>query len=265
MSEASWAAAGMLSAHDPAHPAELAELAELSMQPLSGIPRPRLRGFRGARCGCAPRAHLVLTDETTTRGVAISAQEAQRRIPGLATEGRSFFWVEEVSLDPRDLCVALPLAAAAAGVALQEGTEVLAVRSQGDSVEVTTQSGTVSAGAFVNCCGAWAAQVQHLDLQRQPAAAVEPWKGQIFTRPSGPAARSRLRFALARGLPGAAGRGPHRDWGHGGAGGIRSPGRSFDDRTAAGPWRRSSGPPSLPPRWWKAGPGCGREPATGCR
>ena len=31
MSEASWAAAGMLSAHDPEHPAELAELAELSI------------------------------------------------------------------------------------------------------------------------------------------------------------------------------------------------------------------------------------------
>src|ERR1700685_1083452 len=32
MSEASWAAAGMLSAHDPEHPAELAELAELSIR-----------------------------------------------------------------------------------------------------------------------------------------------------------------------------------------------------------------------------------------
>ena len=38
--------------------------------------------------------------------------------------------MEEVSLDPRDLCAALPLAAAAAGVELQEETEVLSVRSQ---------------------------------------------------------------------------------------------------------------------------------------
>jgi glycine oxidase len=41
MSEASWAAAGMLSAHDPEHPPELAELAELSMNWIcSGSRRP---------------------------------------------------------------------------------------------------------------------------------------------------------------------------------------------------------------------------------
>ena len=89
-------------------------------------------------------------------------------------------WLEEASLDPRDLCVALPLAAAAAGVDLQQEVEVLSVTSQAGSVEVRTQKGTVSAGAFVNCCGAWAANIQHLDLQRHPAAAVEPWKGQLF-------------------------------------------------------------------------------------
>ncbi len=37
MSEASWAAAGMLSAEDPDHPAELAELVALSMRRLPGI------------------------------------------------------------------------------------------------------------------------------------------------------------------------------------------------------------------------------------
>jgi glycine oxidase len=179
MSEASWAAAGMLSAHDPEHPPELAELAKLSMslypeylatiEALSGRPvRIRTQG-------------ALSTDGENDSGVALSAQEARRRIPGLVTTGRAFFWVEEVSLDPRDLCAALPLAATAAGVILQESTEVLAVRSHGDSVEITTQGGTLSAGAFVNCCGAWAAQVQQLDLQRQPAAGVEPWKGQIFT------------------------------------------------------------------------------------
>jgi glycine oxidase len=58
---------------------------------------------------------------------------------------------------------------------------VLAVRGQTDSVEITTSRGTMTAGAFVNCCGAWAAGIQHPDLQRPPAAGVEPWKGQIFT------------------------------------------------------------------------------------
>src|ERR1700679_1819308 len=96
MSEASWAAAGMLSANDPEHPAELAELAELSIwlypeylntiEELSGHGVPiRTRG-------------RVRTDGdrgqfAAGRLAAMTAEEAQRRIPGLATEGRSYWWM----------------------------------------------------------------------------------------------------------------------------------------------------------------------------
>jgi len=55
------------------------------------------------------------------------------------------------------------------------------VLTVGDSVEVTTSRGPMTADAFVNCSGAWAAGIQHPELQRPPAAGVEPWKGQIFT------------------------------------------------------------------------------------
>ena len=184
MSEASWAAAGMLSAHDPEHPAELARLAELSRslypEYLSVVEQ-----LSGRLVPLRTRAAVLTGGEfhpnETVACHAMSAQEAERRIPGLATEGREFWWVEEASLDPRDLCVALPLAAAAAGVDIQQETEVLAVTSQASSVEVRTQSGTQSAGAFVNCCGAWAARVRHPELERQPTATVEPWKGQMLT------------------------------------------------------------------------------------
>jgi glycine oxidase len=184
MSEASWAAAGMLAAEDPANPAELAELAALSrriypeyldiVKRLSGLPV-RLRTQ-----GTMQTGEELHDKETATYG-AMSAQEAERRVPGLRTRGRSFLWLEEASLDPRDLCAALPLAVVAAGVDLQQETEVLSVASQGGSVEITTQSGTVSAGAFVNCCGAWSAKVQHAGLERSPAASVQPWKGQMHT------------------------------------------------------------------------------------
>jgi glycine oxidase len=178
MSEASWAAAGMLSAHDPTHPPGLAELAQLS---LSLYPEylSTVEGLSGHPVPLRTQASLM-TGDSNGCCAALSAEEAQRRVPGLATGGRSFFWMEEASLDPRDLCAALPRAAAAAGVELQEGTEVLAVRSQANAAEITTRNGTVSAGAFVNCCGAWSAQIQHPELERQPAAGVEPWKGQIF-------------------------------------------------------------------------------------
>ena len=101
MSEASWAAAGMLSAHDPSHPAELAELAELSIrlypEYLSAVEE--LSGHQ-----VRIRTHgAVMTGGNRGRFAAISAEEAQRRIPGLSTEGRSYWWMEETSLDPRDL------------------------------------------------------------------------------------------------------------------------------------------------------------------
>ena len=108
MSEASWAAAGMLSPHDPTHPPELAKLAELSIrlypEYLSTVEELSGRSVR-LRTQAA-----ITTEEGEGTSVAMSAQEARRRVPGLATEGRSFHWVEEVSLDPRDLCAALPLA-----------------------------------------------------------------------------------------------------------------------------------------------------------
>jgi glycine oxidase len=179
MSEASWAAAGMLSPHDPSHPPELAKLAELSIR-LYPEYLSTVEGLSGRSVRLRTRA-AISTDEEDGANVAMSAQEAQRHIPGLATEGRCFHWVDEVSLDPRDLCAALPLAATAAGAVLQEGTEVVAVCSHADSVEITTSRGSMTAGAFVNCSGAWAAGIQHPDLQRPPAARVEPWKGQILS------------------------------------------------------------------------------------
>jgi glycine oxidase len=187
MTEASWAAAGMLSAHDPEHPAELAPLAALS---ISLYPEylSLIEQLSGHRVRLRTRATVVTNrngDEFPFRANsachALSAQDAEGRIPGLVTKGRSFFLMEEASLDPRDLCVALPEAAIAAGVTLQQETEVLAVSNQESAVKVVTQRGAVNAGAFVNCCGAWAARVRHPGLQCQPAAAVEPWKGQMLT------------------------------------------------------------------------------------
>ncbi len=186
MSEASWAAAGMLSANDPDHPAELAQLATLSIllypEYLSLVERLSRRPvpLRTHATVVTSRLGSEFHPEETTVCPALSAQEAERRIPGLATHGRSFCWMEEASLNPRDLCAALPLAATAAGVDLREETEVLAVSSRDGAVEVKTQSGTVSAGAFLNCCGAWAAGVRQSGLEHPPAAAVEPWKGQML-------------------------------------------------------------------------------------
>ena len=86
MSEASWAAAGMLSPHDPAHPPELAKLADLSIR-LYPEYLSTVEGLSGRSVRLRTQA-AISTDEEDGTSVAMSAQEAQRRIPGLATEGR---------------------------------------------------------------------------------------------------------------------------------------------------------------------------------
>ena len=196
MAEASWAAAGMLAAEDPENPDELAALARysrslypeylnllgrLSSRRVPVRTRNAVQATRpGASFHCAP---------TETRSF-LAPEQARQRIEALETGGRSFLWLEELSLDPRDLCAALPVAAIKAGVDLQERTAVHSVAAKSGSVEVATSAGPIAAGAFINCCGAWASNLESFQpapLQAAPApavpigeAAVEPRKGQML-------------------------------------------------------------------------------------
>jgi glycine oxidase len=172
MGEASWAAAGMLSGRDAHLLPELRELAELSLALYPGY-LAAIEELSGHAIPVRTREALVVCSEQDAN---VSAEEAHGRIPGISVGSRWFCLKEEASLDPRDLCAALPLAAKAAGVVLQEQTEVLAVRAAAGSVEVATSTGVLSAGSFVNCCGAWAGKI-HQGVQ---AGEVGPWKGQIF-------------------------------------------------------------------------------------
>jgi glycine oxidase len=184
MAEASWAAAGMLAANDPEHPEALTALASLSSQLYPDYLR-RVEELSGLAVPLRTRATLlvgVAADSAAhATGYAIDAAEAERRVPGLAAGNDGYWWMEEASLDPRDLCVALPRAATAAGVEIRQDTAVLSVSSRRGSVAVTTAKGTLEAGAFVNCCGAWAGLVRYPEFAGQPAQSVEPRKGQMLT------------------------------------------------------------------------------------
>ncbi|MGC2161344.1 MAG: FAD-dependent oxidoreductase [Silvibacterium sp.] len=171
MRESSWAAAGMLAAHDPENPSALQPLSELSLslypeflakvESLSGksIPILSTQTLQGMH-SLPPNARLL------------SAETIQALAPGLQANGLEFFLLEEQSFDPRDLALALPTAAQAAGVTLHEQTAVTAVHSQSGSIHVQTTSGSCTASHFINACGAWAA-----DLTGIP---VTPRKGQIL-------------------------------------------------------------------------------------
>ena len=173
MSEASWAAAGMLAAHDPENPAELQPLSNLSIslypaylakiEELSGLKIP-LR-TSGTLQGSSPGHHFK---------AALSSEEVASRLPELHSAGRSFLWLNEHSLDPRDLCAALPKAATAAGIPVVEQSPITAVRSGPSGVRITTPRATYEAEHFINCCGAWAGAIAGLPT-------IEPRKGQMAT------------------------------------------------------------------------------------
>ena len=173
MAEASWAAAGMLAARDPENPSHLRPLAELSialypdyldtMERLSGLHIPL-------------RTHETLQGSAPGHAFAnpLSAADLAQRLPGLHPGSRSFCLLREDSLDPRDLCAALPKAAVAAGVQLAEHAPVTAVRYGSSAITISTPHDEWSARHFVNCCGAWAGTISS-------APAVEPRKGQMAT------------------------------------------------------------------------------------
>jgi glycine oxidase len=170
MAESSWAAAGMLAASDPENPVVLRPLAELSarlypeflanIERLSGerVPIRTTRTLQGAR-------------RTPDGFRRLSAEELQAAAPGLSAGSRSFFSLDEQSLDPRDLARTLPHAVRAAGVVLLENTEVRAVAAKVGQVAIETEAGTWSTQNLVHCSGAWAS--------RLTGVPVFPRKGQM--------------------------------------------------------------------------------------
>jgi len=177
---ASWAAGGMLAARDPENPSAMLLLSLLSLalypaflervQTLSRQPVPvrTRRTLQAWPDGMAGEDLLV----------AMEAQEEIRRwIPGFSPRAldERFIWLEEESIDPRDLCAALPIAFRQAEGVLLEDAPVLNVETEGSGIIVQTPLEKIHASAFVNCCGAWAGVPLLGDLP------VKPVKGQAVT------------------------------------------------------------------------------------
>jgi glycine oxidase len=104
-------------------------------------------------------------------GTPVTAEELFELAPGLNPAEIRFEWLDEGSIDPNDVREALPAAFLAAGGTLLEETEMLGVESVTGGVLVQTTRKVVSAGMFVNCCGAWAGAADGLP--------VVPVKGQM--------------------------------------------------------------------------------------
>ncbi|HMD20116.1 MAG TPA: FAD-dependent oxidoreductase, partial [Alloacidobacterium sp.] len=161
MTEASWAAAGMLAAHDPENLTELRPLSDLSISLypdyLNTIER-----LSGLQVPLRTNHTLLGSGQEHAFSDALPLPEIARHIPNLNAAGHSFQLLKEHSFDPRDLCAALPKAAAAAGVSLVEQSPVTTVRSTAHGVAITTPQAAWSAAHFINCCGAWAGAISNL-------------------------------------------------------------------------------------------------------
>jgi glycine oxidase len=141
--EASWAAAGMLAAHDPGNPRELGPLAELSLALYPGL-LDRIEALSGIRVPIETRWTLE-----AARGWA----HHRTLLPQL--EGEGYRRLAESSLDPRKLVPALRAAAERAGITVMENTAVRAVYQQGAGITVRVTEGRIFARTFLDCSGAW--------------------------------------------------------------------------------------------------------------
>ena len=158
MRGASWAAAGMLAAEDPHHPAALISLAKLSRDL---YPEYLARIERLSQMRVPLRTRVALLGSAGTLDAATIALLAPR------LRHDNFSLVDEDSIDPRDLCVALPVAARSMGVELLEGCAFQGVKPSARHVEVATDAGELEAVFFVDCRGV------------ASEGGVEPRKGQM--------------------------------------------------------------------------------------
>jgi glycine oxidase len=175
MSSASGAAGGMLAVHDPQNPAELLPLS-LRSRELYPAYLERIEELSGRKVPLRTRRTMQWVDSAREGGTTVAAAEMAEFAPGLEANGYSFEWLEEGSVDPKDLRDALPAAFVAAGGILLEETEMLSVASSANGVTVETAGQQVSAGMFVNCRGAWAGAGGLPGLGELP---VRPVKGQM--------------------------------------------------------------------------------------
>jgi glycine oxidase len=190
MREASWAAAGMLAACDPENPSALLELAVHSQELYDGFLR-HIETLSGIAVPYRSQETLqqLVRDHSLPPNRPpplphhreLSPAEAERHLPGLSSGGHRFLLLPERSLDPRDLCLAMPLAARAAGIEIRSGVAVRSVSLISNGVRVETDDGGVEAGSYLNCMGAWAGAREYGFCQGTPDAGttIVPRKGQM--------------------------------------------------------------------------------------
>ena len=168
--ESSSAAAGMLAAADPETPPALRPIALASARMFPEYVR-KIEGLSGFTTDFRRHGTIAFLDAGAAAPVEyspLSPADLRHLEPRLESRGLSAFLVQEDTVDPRLLIRAALAAARRLGVEFRENTAVQEIRSGGNAVEVVTSCGMFSAGAVINCQGAWS------------GAPVRPRKGQML-------------------------------------------------------------------------------------
>jgi glycine oxidase len=197
LQQASIAAAGMLAAEDPDNPPQLLPLSRRSralypeflarIEHVSGIAVPfqtslTLQQYEHPRTAAvAHRATSI--HEISAEAPLAHASERIGRFLAPGSDLNRFQLLHEHSIDPRQLAPALLSAIRATNIQILTDSPVRSTCAMPNSVRIETANGTIEAGQFVDCRGAWAT-----DLGNAPAVAaanetdntVVPVKGQML-------------------------------------------------------------------------------------
>lgn len=174
--QASWAAAGMLAAHDLLNPIALRPLSDLSIE---------LYPAFLARIAALTGITVPMETEWTLEGPHPHSATAQHDLSQLQRPG--FIRIAEQSLDPRKLTAALVAAVRSTDIDLREHTSVRGWTESADGVEVQAESGSFRAGYVLDCTGAWSdhpvrpAKGQMLRVTA-PGVLISPALGNIVVR-----------------------------------------------------------------------------------
>jgi len=171
LAEASTAAAGMLSAHDPDNPAPLRSLADFSLSLYPAF-LDRLHALSNIRVPFHTHSTLQELPPHITEANILTANELADLLPALVPDDHRFVLLDEHSLDPRELAAALLAAVRATAIDLRPHTPVLSVQSHSNSIAIHTPTGILHAAQFIDCTGAWAATT--------PSLGIAPKKGQML-------------------------------------------------------------------------------------
>jgi glycine oxidase len=176
--EASHAAAGMLAWSDPLLPESLTKLARASAGLYPEFVH-EIEDESGMRVDLRAEGHIVYFEQPPGKEAAewrrLTPDEIARLEPRLEYSGQAAYWTPEGSVDPRALIAASVKAAKHRGVDIASGSAVTEVEVEnGRAVALKTAKTRYSAGAVVNCCGAWSGQIPPLQFPTRPV------KGQML-------------------------------------------------------------------------------------